>query len=276
MQVSVIIPVYNRRQTLPRALESVIAQLHPAAEIIVVDDGSEDGTAQMVRQQYPDVQLIEQPNKGVSAARNAGIRAAKYGWIALLDSDDEWLPQKLSRILQAHEKQPDLLLWHSDEIWVRNGTRVNPMNKHAKQGGNIFKHCLPLCVISPSAAVIHRKVFSEIGWFDEALPACEDYDYWLRFCHRYEVGYIEQPLIRKYGGHADQLSRKHWGMDRFRIHALDKLLQQKTITPTQRELACQMLIKKTGILLKGARKHQNQSIIEQFEPLLQQYGNSSC
>ncbi|MCK4707802.1 MAG: glycosyltransferase [Gammaproteobacteria bacterium] len=224
MEISVIIPSYNREETLVRALNSAFNQTSKASEIIVVDDGSSDNSADIIRRQFPDVKLIQQTNQGVSAARNTGIKSAQYDWIALLDSDDEWLPEKLEAIRQAHKDHPEEILFHSDEIWIRNGTRVNQMNKHAKYGGQIFKFCLPLCVISPSAVIIHRSVFDQIGVFNENLPACEDYDLWLRLCHRFAVFYIDQPLIKKYGGHADQLSRKFWGMDRFRIRALHDLM----------------------------------------------------
>ncbi len=276
MNISVVIPSFNRAHCLPRALDSVLAQTRPAQQIIVVDDGSSDDTVQRLHQHYPQIQLIVQSNKGVSAARNHAIRAAKGDWIALLDSDDEWLPHKLELIRQAQQANPQMRLFHSDEIWIRNGVRVNPMKKHAKQGGMIFEQCLPLCVISPSAAVIQRKLFDEIGYFDETLPACEDYDFWLRLCHLYEVFYLDQPLIRKYGGHEDQLSRRFWGMDRFRIRALDKLLSQARLSQQHRQAAQAMLLKKLHILLKGAHKHGNQSVIDEFSPLLQHYEAKTC
>ena len=276
MEISVVIPSYNRAHTLGRALNSVFSQRYPAHEVIVVDDGSSDNTGELIHNEFPQVRLISQSNRGVSAARNRGISAATSEWIALLDSDDEWLAQKLECIQQAYQQNPDQKLFHSDEIWIRNGVRVNPMNKHAKSGGHIFQQCLPLCVISPSAAVIHRSLFDQIGLFDEDLPACEDYDLWLRVCHRYPVHYIDQPLIRKYGGHEDQLSAKYWGMDRFRIRALHRLLDAPTLQPDQQAQTRQMLIKKLRILLKGAHKHQNQSLLEEFTPLLQRYENHPC
>lgn len=275
MKISVVIPSYNRAHTLARAIDSVLAQHSAADEIIVVDDGSSDNTTKIV-EQSPEVKLIEQSNQGVSAARNAGIHSAQHEWIALLDSDDEWLPEKLHHIRLAQQQQPDILLFHSDEIWIRNGVRVNPMHKHNKYGGDIFQYCLPLCVVSPSAAVIHRKLFAVCGLFNEQLPACEDYDLWLRICHRYPVHYLDQALIIKYGGHDDQLSRKHWGMDRFRIQALHALMQQPGLKPAQRQLTRNMLVKKLKILLKGAIKHNNQQILQTYQPLLHQYEGATC
>ncbi len=276
MDISVVIPSYNREGPLVRALNSVTNQTSQVNEIIVIDDGSSDNTADIIRQRFPDVKLIRQTNRGVSAARNSGIKLAEAEWIALLDSDDEWLPEKIDTIRRAQKNNLHDILFHSDEIWIRNGTRVNQMNKHAKYGGEIFQHCLPLCVISPSAAVIHRSVFEQTGLFNENLPACEDYDLWLRLCHRFEVFYIDRPLIKKYGGHEDQLSRKYWGMDRFRIRALHELMTLPTLQQKQKQQTVNMLLKKLRILIKGAQKHNNHEILDEFLPLLDIYENISC
>ena len=276
MQLSVIIPTYNRAHTLIRALTSVVSQTSAVDEIIVVDDGSTDHSVELIQNHFPQVTLIQQPNRGVSAARNVGIQKARHEWIALLDSDDEWLPSKIEVIRQTHLSQPQLRIIHSNEIWVRNGVRVNAMNKHQKAGGWIFKQCLPLCVISPSAVVIHKSILDQIGLFDESLPACEDYHLWLRLCHRFEVFYIDQPLIIKYGGHDDQLSRQFWGMDRFRIRALHHLKQLDTLSEEQQQLTTHMLQRKLRILLKGAHKHGNQNIIDEFQPLMTHYESLPC
>jgi glycosyltransferase involved in cell wall biosynthesis len=267
MRISVVIPSYNRSHTLERALQSVFDQTSPVDEVILVDDGSTDGSSQMVRHRFPQVKVLIQPNFGVSAARNRGIAAARYEWIALLDSDDSWLPQKIDQIRKARKLQPDFVLYHSDEIWMRRGVRVNPMQKHRKSGGWIFEQCLPRCVISPSATVIGKSTLESLGMFDEKLPACEDYDLWLRLCHQFPVHYIEQPLITKSGGHDDQLSRQHPLMDRFRIRAIHRLLTNETLKPEFRQAAEAMLSHKLDILLNGAIKHRNQPIIEEFGTL---------
>ncbi|MBL3619114.1 MAG: glycosyltransferase family 2 protein [gamma proteobacterium endosymbiont of Lamellibrachia anaximandri] len=225
MQISVIIPTYNRVDTLPRALDSVLSQHLAPDEVIVVDDGSTDETAELISRRYPQCRYLHQPNQGVSSARNLGIREAQGEWIALLDSDDAWLPQKLQLQSEALKAEPGHLICHTEEIWIRNGVRVNAMHKHAKSGGFIFDRCLPLCAISPSSVILHRSLFDSVGLFDERLPACEDYDLWLRICATEPVLFLSEPLITKYGGHADQLSHKHWGMDRFRIQALEKIVQ---------------------------------------------------
>ena len=271
MRTAVVIPSYNRRHTLARALDSVLAQTLPAAEIIVVDDGSSDGTAALVEARYPSVRLLRQPNRGVSAARNRGIAASECDWIALLDSDDCWRADKLERVSEAARADPDAVLIHSDETWIRRGRRVNPMHKHKKRGGWIFEHCLPLCAISPSATVLRKATVDALGGFDESLPACEDYDLWLRLCCRHPVHYIDAPLVIRYAGHDDQLSARFVAMDRFRVRALDRLLSGTELEPAQYRAARDTLLEKLDILLGGARKHGNRPILDEFTPLVERY-----
>lgn len=254
MQISVIIPTHNRASLLGRALDSVLAQTLQPLEIIVVDDGSTDRTRDLMSEHYPGCRYISQENAGVSAARNAGIRVAGGDWIALLDSDDTWLPGKLAAQRDCLSEHPGLRLCHSEEIWIRNGRRVNAMNKHAKTGGHIYERCLPLCVISPSAALMHTSLLDDVGLFEESLPACEDYELWLRVCAREAVAYVEQPQIEKFGGHEDQLSRRYWGMDRFRIEALEKMLEEQALSEKYRIATLQTLIEKCRIFALGAAK----------------------
>lgn len=274
MTISVVIPVYNRPQELKRAVESILIQSVSVNEVIIIDDGSTDATPDVIQSlqlQHSIINSIHQTNKGVSAARNQGINIAKSDWIAFLDSDDEWLDNKIDVFTKHIKQYPDCQLFHSDEIWIRNGVRVNAMKKHKKRGGLIFKHCLPMCVISPSASIIHKSLFDNVGLFDESLPACEDYDLWLRICHDTPVCFSEELLIKKYGGHDDQLSAKYWGMDRFRIMAIHQLLQHTELNDQDRQDAINMLCKKIKILLNGAKKHNNEVIIEQFKPILECY-----
>ena len=274
MFISVIIPVFNRPQALQRAVVSVLKQSSSVDEIIIIDDGSNDSTGTVIhdlKKISPLIKSLTQRNLGVSAARNQGIKMAQGEWVAFLDSDDKWLPHKMATFRQHVQQNPACLLFHSDEIWIRNGVRVNAMKKHKKRGGLIFKHCLPLCVISPSASILHKSLFAKVGVFDESLPACEDYDLWLRICHDTPVCFSEDALINKYGGHADQLSAQYWGMDRFRIKALQRLLVQTNLNSEDRENTICMLCKKTKILLKGAKKHNNDAIISEFSPILKTY-----
>ena len=268
--ISVILPVYNRRDLVGRAIRSVLEQKYVDREVVVVDDGSDDGTAERIQEEFGDtIRLLRKHrNEGVSAARNLAIREARGEWLALLDSDDEWLPQKLQRQVEALA-QSKLLICHSDEIWIRNGVRVNPHKHHRKFGGDIFFKALPLCVISPSSIVIHHSVFAHLGLFDELLPACEDYEFFLRVASNYEVAYVDEKLLLKYGGHADQLSRAYVAMDRFRVYALDKLLRaMPKLQQEKRNKARLMLIKKARIVAGGAKKRDNQSLLHEMRQYL--------
>ncbi|TNF98238.1 MAG: glycosyltransferase family 2 protein [Gammaproteobacteria bacterium] len=252
--ITAIITTHNRARLLPRAIESVMSQTRPADEIIVVDDGSTDDTQALIRSNYPDIHYLRQPQSGISTARNLAIRAAQSEWLAFLDDDDSWLPRKLDLQLEKLHQHPDHRVCHTEEIWVRNGVRVNAMDKHTKSGGWIYPQCLPLCVISPSSVMIHRLLFDDVGLFDETLPACEDYDLWLRICAREPVLFIETPMITKYGGHEDQLSRRYWGMDRFRIQSLEKILASDILDQNDTQLTVDMLARKLRIYLKGVEK----------------------
>ena len=160
--VSVVIPTHNRIESLSIAIDSVLKQQYQKYEIIVVDDGSNDGTSEWCQKNHPDIVLITQSNHGVSHARNRAIELARGEWIALLDSDDRWYPEKLSVQMKAIAENPELRLCHCDEHWLRNGKRVNPKHKHKKYGGDVFQHCLPLCAISPSASLLHSSLLQKL------------------------------------------------------------------------------------------------------------------
>jgi len=258
MSVSAVIPTFDRSAVLVRAVESVLAQTLPVDEVIVVDDGSSDETRAVIAERFPDVRLESIAHAGVSAARNRGIALATGDWIAFLDSDDEWLPRRLERQMEALDEAPGHRIVHCEEVWIRNGRRVNARRHHRKSGGRIFERCLPLCVISPSAVLLERTLIEAHGGFDESLPACEDYDLWLRLCAEEPVLFVEEPLIVKYGGHADQLSRTTWGLDRFRIEALEKALANPALDAAQREAVLAELERKLEIFVAGARKRDPQ------------------
>ncbi len=276
--ISVIIPVHNRQDVLPRAVGSVLKQKGVSFELIIVDDGStEDPCSKLGAQTTPvslpkechALRIIRCPeNKGPAAARNRGIKETHGTWIAFLDSDDEWKPGKLKAQLDFFAKHPDYGICQTEEIWVRNGTRVNPMKKHKKYGGWIFRECLPLCIVSPSAVMMQRKFFDAVGLFDESLPACEDYDLWLRIASRYPVGLIEKPYLIKYGGHTDQRSREFPAMDRFRIQSLAKILREKILDPEQEAAARKMLEEKAKIYIAGALKRGKEKEAEEVRLLI--------
>ena len=255
MKISVIIPTYNRKKYIKRAIDSVIHQSYKPFEIIVIDDGSTDGTYELIKQSYSSSQisLKKQKNNGVSSARNKGIKLANGDWIAFLDSDDEWFKNKLE--LQVREiKKSKTFICHTNEIWIRNGIRVNQMKKHQKYGGAIFKKCLDMCRISPSSVMIHRRIFDEIGLFDEDLIICEDYDLWLRISSKYPVLYLDSMLIKKFGGHTDQLSKNINGIEQFRIQSLEKILKNRSLKPSYFNAAKNMVLKKLLIYRSGLIK----------------------
>ena len=270
-RVSVIIPTYNRAPALREAIESVLAQRYSDLELIVVDDGSADGTEEAVAPYLPHLTYLCQEHRGVSAARNRGITHAQGDYLAFLDSDDLWLPDKLSLQMRFMHGHPEALICYTEEIWIRRGVRVNPMKKHKKYSGMIFKHCLPLCIISPSSVLIARGVIEEVGGFDEEFEACEDYDLWLRISAQYPVYLIETPLIVKRGGHADQLSQKVGGQDCFRIRALLKVLKGNGLSSRQRELAWKELKKKCEIYGRGCLKRGKREEGEGILALAEKY-----
>jgi len=253
--VSVVIPTFNRRTWVREAVASVRAQRDVASEVIVVDDGSSDGTSASLRDEFGTrITLVQTVNRGVAAARNVGVAAGSGALLAFLDSDDLWLPDKLASQVAFFAAHPHAQICQTEEIWVRNGRRVNPCNHHRKPNGAIFEPSLRLCLVSPSAVMLRRELFERVGGFDESLPACEDYDLWLRILRDTPIWLIDRPLIVKRGGHADQLSRRFWGMDRFRVAALARLLGEGHLAESQRSAATQVLAEKCAILATGARR----------------------
>jgi glycosyltransferase involved in cell wall biosynthesis len=251
--VSVIIPTYNRVALVTEAVASVEAQTFRDFEILVVDDGSTDATLEALAP-WEDVRILRQPRRaGVAAARNLGAAAARGEWLAFLDSDDLWLPEKLALQMAYLKDRPSLLLCQTDETWVRHGVRVNKPASHRKVAGSIFLPSLTRCMVSPSAVVLHRQLLADHDGFDEDLPAAEDYDLWLRLTWRFEVGLVDKPLIIKRGGHADQLSGQ-WGLDRFRIKALVKLLGDADLPEPCAQEARRALAAKCAIYAQGCEK----------------------
>ena len=251
--VSVIIPTYNRLEMLQRAVGSVLNQTYERFELIVVDDGSSDATRDRYEDESPPIRYIYQHHQGVSAARNRGILEAKGDLIAFLDSDDFWHKDKLSVQVEFFENNPDAMICQTQEMWVRGGVRVNPKKKHLKPSGWIFPTCLELCVVSPSAVMMRKSLFEEVGLFDHDLRICEDYDMWLRVALRYPVYLIDKPLVTKYGGHPDQLSHSDWGIDRYRVAALEKILDDPSVT-RYRDQVVDELQRKSRIVANGALK----------------------
>jgi glycosyltransferase involved in cell wall biosynthesis len=267
MRVSVIIPTFNRARWVQEAVASVLAQTFRDFEVLVVDDGSTDATLEVLGPFFNHIKMVRlKKQRGVSAARNLGIRASQGTWLAFLDSDDLWLKDKLARQMAFLEAHPELLICQTDEIWMRNAVRVNPPATHQKVGGDIFFESLERCLVSPSAVMLHRRLLDEVGTFDENLPAAEDYDLWLRVAWRYPVGLVPEPLVVKRGGHADQLSRQR-GLDRWRIQALLKLLQEPGLPEPYRQAAERTLAYKCAIYAQGCEKRGKIAEAEYYKNL---------
>jgi glycosyltransferase involved in cell wall biosynthesis len=271
MQVSVIIPTHDRATPVVRAVESVLAQSAPPFEVIVVDDGSTDDTGARLKQFVPRVRYERRPHRGVSAARNHGARLAIGRWLAFLDSDDQWLPDKMRIHTALHRDHPELSVSQTGEIWIRDGVRVNPCRHHAKPRGDIFAPSLQRCLVSPSAVMLRRDLFLAAGGFDEDLPVCEDYDLWLRLASRVAFGLADQELVVKHGGHADQLSSRYWGMDRFRVHSLAKLLAGGGLCAEHYRATARVLANKCTVLAKGARRRGRIDEADSYERLGARY-----
>lgn len=273
---SVIIPTFNRSHFLVRAIESVCAQSYGDYELIVVDDGSTDETEQCfynLKKQKNPVQkwvFLKQKNLGVSAARNAGVAVASGDWLAFLDSDDEWLPEKLKMQYKLLISDQTLSIIYGDEIWVRNGVRVNPPLKHKKMGGRIFASSVKECLIGCSSVIILKSFFNKMGGFREDFRVCEDYDLWLKITARTFVGFVSMPLVIKHGGRPDQLSLSTKCMDYFRVKAIDHVLKDPVLTKDEVLSSAIVLLEKCEILLKGYIKHNNMDSYQEIS-FIKQY-----
>ena len=268
--LSIIIPTYNRALFLKEAVQSVLSQDYFACsarmnsfELLIIDDGSTDNTRKMIKSFGNKVKYYFQEKKGVSAARNTGLNLSEGKYIAFLDSDDLWEKDKISIQMNFMKTFSNAMVCYTEETWIRHEVFVNPKKKHKKYSGWIFDKVLPLCLLSLSSALLRRKVFDEVGTFDERLPACEDYDFGIRVAHKYPIHLIKKPLIIKRGGHPDQLSRKYWGMDQFRITALEKALSLN-LTQNQRKLVTQEIEKKCRILIQGLQKRGKHTEAEKY------------
>jgi len=275
--ISVIIPTHNRASFLSEAIQSVLdqdlfqsCQKDPSFEFWVIDDGSTDETEEVVHSFGAKVKYFFQRHQGVSAARNQGISLSSGDFIAFLDSDDLWMTNKMRTQMSFMEAYPKRMACYTEEVWIRNGVFVNPRKKHQKYSGWIFDKVLPLCLLSLSSTLFRKEVFEVLGNFDENMPACEDYDLGIRLAQRFPVHLIDLPLIVKRGGHADQLSRQFWGMDRFRVYALEKALKLD-LTPEQERLVRNEIVKKCRILIQGFRKRNKREEERKYLLLVQKY-----
>lgn len=265
--VSVVIPTYNRAAVLERSLRSVFGQTFEDFELIVVDDGSTDSTQEFLAQFDGKLRHVFQENRGVAAARNTGIGLSSGELVAFLDSDDEWLPDKLARQVALFHPKGAAFVCHTEEIWLRDGAQLMQKPIHRKQGGRFFERALERCLISPSSVMISRRLLDDVGWFDEELAAAEDYDLWLRITAFHEVDFIPEPLVIKHGGAADQLSRIIPAIDRFRVKAIVKILAHPELPADYFACAAGELVRKCDILAAGCRKRGKIAEAETYREL---------
>ena len=270
--VSVILPSWNRADWLKKSIDSVLEQTFRDFELIVVDDASTDSTQEILTSYSGKIRSITfAKNLGVSAARNAAVKNCDSEWIAFLDSDDFWHPHKLQKQIAQTVIRAECPIHFTDEIWIRNGVRVNPKKKHQKLEGWIFKPSLELCLMSPSTVLLRRELFDVHGLFDETLPICEDYDLWLRLTAQHQVALLNEKLMTRHGGHADQLSRSDWGIDRYRVQSIIKILKTEKLRPEDRSAAIVVLRKKCEIIINGFRKRGKLQEIERYEKIANQH-----
>ncbi|MFL2743367.1 MAG: glycosyltransferase family 2 protein [bacterium] len=271
-QVTVILPSWNRADWLKKSIDSVLEQTFRDFELIVVDDASTDSTQEILTSYSGKIRSITfAKNLGVSAARNAAVKNCDSEWIAFLDSDDFWHPHKLQKQIAQTVIRAECPIHFTDEIWIRNGVRVNPKKKHQKLEGWIFKPSLELCLMSPSTVLLRRELFDVHGLFDETLPICEDYDLWLRLTAQHQVALLNEKLMTRHGGHADQLSRSDWGIDRYRVQSIIKILKTEKLSPEDRSAAIVVLRKKCEIIINGFRKRGKLQEIERYEKIANQH-----
>ncbi len=268
--VSVIIPTYNRVDLLRAAVASVLRQSYAPWELIVVDDGSTDGTAHALHS-FPQVRVVRQKHTGMPGqARNTGARLARGDLLAFLDSDDLWLPHKLT-VQVAAAAAAGHAISHTRERWLRNGRRVSQRSQRHRRHGDLFADSLRKCVIGPSTVLLRREVFAQAGGFREDLEIAEDYELWLRLTAHHAVGYVDQESVIKRAGHGDQLSERYGHIELFRLRALCDLVEGGFFAPARQTAAAAELARKARIYAAGCRKRGRSTEADRFETLARRW-----
>ncbi len=279
--VSVIIPVYNRRELVLQAVSSVLGQSWGDLEIILADDGSTDGLDEAVIPYCRDHRLryIPLEHHGYpGAVRNRGAEHARGDWIAFLDSDDLWLPEKLQHQMELSMTRPELQCIHCTEIWLRGEQVISQRTQRHRREGYLFSDSLKKCIIGPSTVIIRRNLYELLDGFREDMVVAEDYELWLRLTAREEVGYVHQPLVVKRAGYGgDQLSERYGQIEVFRIQGLLDLLNTGWLKerPGKREEACRELARKCLIYAGGARKRGHEQEAGHYESIAREFSAAS-
>jgi glycosyltransferase involved in cell wall biosynthesis len=216
-RVSVVIPTYNHARWVAQAVQSVAAQRFRDLEIIVVDDGSTDDTARIVRQTGVPLRYVHQDNRGLSGARNTGVATARGDLVGFLDADDLWLPDKLGLQVQLLDACPRAALVYADAVLFDEQAR-RPLgthaDRHAHPSGRILAALLLDNPIPSPTPLVRRAALQAAGGFDETLRACEDWDMWIRLARRAEIHCIDRPLA-VYRLHGDNM---HGDVARMKRH----------------------------------------------------------
>ncbi|MFQ5801288.1 MAG: glycosyltransferase family 2 protein [Candidatus Methylomirabilales bacterium] len=204
-RVSVVIPTYNRGDTLPETLQSVFAQTYRDYEVIVVDDGSTDDTPAVMDPFRDRVHYIYQPNAGQARARNHGVRSARGEFIALLDSDDAWEPELLETEVGVLDRLPEVVLVSARSTTAGKASEEFPRTQDVFWG-DLFLKLFQGNFINTSAVVVRRTCLEAAGGFNERYRCYEDYDLWLRIARWYPVAYVSRSLVRC-GRQGDNVSK---------------------------------------------------------------------
>lgn len=237
-RVSVVIPTYNCAHYLPQAIDSVLAQSYTGLEVIVIDDGSRDNTADVAAAYGSRIRYMRQENSGLPAARNRAIEAAEGELIALLDADDWWEPRKLEPQVELLDADRDVALVYTDLKVIYDDGRVIPSflaSRPLTSDGYVFSHLAQSGFILPSTVVLRRSCVEAVGMFDETMRSHEDIDLWLRLCHRWKVASVRQPLVNRRQGAQNMTSnaalRAVYGVKTFQ-----KALAIPDLTAAERDL----------------------------------------
>lgn len=234
-KVSIIIPAYNSSRFISEAIKSIFNQTFKDFEIIVIDDGSTDDTKDVLKPFIHQIQYIFKENGGVASARNVGIRMSKGKYIAFLDYDDIWLPNKLELQVQILDTCPQVGLVHTDNLFlINNETSSHTCKSKIKDkkllSGRIFKSLLMQKFFLTCSTVMVRKVcFDKVGLFDISLPPADDFDMWLRITKEWDCAYIDIPLV-KYRIHSSNISRNHQKMHSATFAVLTKIFTDSLFT----------------------------------------------
>jgi glycosyltransferase involved in cell wall biosynthesis len=293
VRVSVVVPTHNKKEMVTEAIESVLAQSYRDCELIVVDDGSTDGTPlhvfstfgaqpeaiEILSKMNPNavrpfshsfahdgipIQYHYIANRGLSAARNRGIKFAHGSCVAFLEAEDLWNPAHLETHATFHEENDWARVSHIGECHVRDRSRAGKARKAPPASGWIFQQALETSPICISAAMAHRTCFAECGGFDENLPACEDYDLWLRFAARYPIHFLEGTEIVRRSSRF-QSSNRSWTWDRYRVYALEKSFQSGKLNAEQRLLVAEEIVKKCERLVEGFKRQKSEERANFYE-----------